>query len=325
MHETHDAISIVFDIPPELADTFTYQAGQFVTLRMRTADDVLFRSYSMSSAPMTDEDLQVTVKRVPGGVVSNWLVDNLAEGDTLEVSVPVGRFVLTASDDEIVAVAGGSGVTPVFSIIKAALATTPRPARLLFANRDRSSAIFAPAIEDLAQRFADRFAVVYHDDTDRGFLTADDVRAFVGPGPADVYVCGPEGLTALVETTLQGSAIDPDGIHVERFTPVADRADPAEPPAASSGQEVVITIRGQTETVAQRGDSTILQSARWGGLRAPSSCESGHCASCMAMVVEGRVEMRVNDVLTPQEVAEGWILTCQAVPVTEVVRVVYDL
>ena len=322
--ETDDAVSIVFDAP---ADAYAYAAGQFVTLRVEIDGAVHHRSYSMSSAPGIDPDLQVTVKRVPGGVVSNWLVDRVGAGDVLDVSVPSGVFVLSDTDDDVVAFAAGSGITPIFSIVKTALHTTERRARLLFANRDRPSAIFGPALDELARRFADRFVLVHHEDVVDGFVGADDVAAILG-GRSDAvfYVCGPTGFMDVVEAALHAGGVAPERIRIERFTPAAVAAPPPadEDDDADASTTVTITVGKRTETVAQRGRSTVLESARWAGLPAPSSCEAGHCATCMARVVEGRVDMATNDVLTPEELEEGWVLTCQSVPVTPVLRVVYE-
>lgn len=325
--ETDDAKSIVFDVPGALAPAFSYTAGQFVTLRLVIDGEPTYRSYSMSSTPAIDAELQVTVKRVPGGLVSNRLLDTVVAGDVLDVSVPAGVFVLADTDDDVVAFAGGSGITPIFSLVKAALHTTDRRVRLLFANRDRGSAIFGDALDGLAARVGGRLVIQHHEDAANGFIGPDDVVAFAGDRPESAfYICGPGGFMDVVETALLGGGVDPGRIHIERFTPTG----PVETVAAEAPDEsatpitVTITLGNRTETVAQRGDSSILNSARFAGLRAPASCEAGHCATCMAQVVEGRVEMANNEVLTPEEVAEGWVLTCQATPVSTVVRVVYD-
>jgi ferredoxin-NADP reductase len=320
--ETADAVTITLDVPDELVEVFGYRAGQFVTLRLLVDDEVVLRSYSMSSAPSCDDELRITVKRVPGGVASNVLNDDVAVGDVLEASAPLGHFVLTDAEDDLVLVAGGSGITPVFSLAKEALHTTSRRIRVLFANPERGAAIFGDALDRLAADHPDRLTVCHHEDAGRGFLTVPDVAAFLGRAEADIYVCGPAGLMALVERSVGDVPVTPDRLHLERFT--VPTADPAPVDGDGGGGEVTITLRGRTETVAQRGLSTVLQSARWVGLAAPSSCEAGHCASCMALVVEGRVAMRVNDILTPEEIEEGWVLTCQAVPVTDTVKVVYD-
>jgi ferredoxin-NADP reductase len=324
--ETDDAKSLVFDVPADLADRFTYRPGQFVTLQVVIAGNRELRSYSMSSAPSIDADLQVTVKRVPGGLVSNWLNDTAVVGDVLDVSTPTGAFVLDAIDDDIVAFAGGSGITPVFSIVKAALHYTDRNVRLLFANRDRRSAIFGHHLDELAARFPNRLDVCFHDDAADGFVAPDDIAAFVDQRRnASFYICGPAGFMDVVETGLHRTGVDDTRIHIERFTP-ADHSDTDATGAAAAATlgTVTVTVGKDTKTIDQRGSATILQSARWGGLRAPSSCEAGHCAACMARVVEGEVQMAKNDVLAAEELNEGWVLTCQAVPVTPVVRVVYE-
>lgn len=321
--ETADAISLVFDVPESLADVFSYAAGQFVTFRMDIEGEPTFRSYSMSSAPATDTHLQVTVKRVPGGVVSNLLNDTAREGDVIEVSKPSGVFILDDARDEVLAFGAGSGITPVFSVVKSALHTTTRDVRLLFANRDRTSAIFGDALDALAAQFPGRLVIQHREDVVDGFVDPAAVAAFVGETrAASAYVCGPAGFMDVVDASLRELGVDQARINIERFTPAVH-----EPPRADVGVEpitVSITVRGQTKTIDQRGRSTILDSARWGGLPAPSSCEAGHCATCMARLVEGRVEMATNDVLTDEEVSEGWVLTCQAVPVSPVVRVVYE-
>lgn len=326
VERTPDAISIVFDIPADLADSFAYAAGQFVTLRLDIDGERLFRSYSMSSSPAVDEDLEVTVKRVPGGVVSNWLHDSVRPGDTFDVSSPTGVFVLHDDDGDLVAFAAGSGITPVFSLITTALHTTSRNVRLLFANRERSAAIFGDDLDGLAESFPGRLTVVHHEDVHAGFLTSADIARFLGESGAGVnYLCGPGPFMDLVEASLREHGVADERIHLERFTPVSVTPDDdVDIDAGSATGEVVVTIGRETTTIVQRGDATILQSARWAGLRAPASCEAGHCATCMARVVEGRVLMATNEILTPDEVSDGWVLTCQAVPTSPVVRVLYE-
>jgi ferredoxin-NADP reductase len=306
-----------------LATQYRYRAGQFVTVHAMLDGEPYARSYSMSSSPEVDDDLQVTVKRVPDGIVSNWLNDTVAEDTVLDIAPPGGSFVLSDTTDDIVAFAAGSGVTPVISIIKSALATTSRQVRLLYANRDRESTIFANALDGLAADQPDRFDIDHHFDVDRGFIDAEEVTAFLGEArDAHFYICGPGPFMDTVETTLRDLGVDSGRVHIERFTP----ADPAgaESSAPPDEIEITATLGTKSVTVAHREGLTVLQSVRGAGLRAPSSCEQGNCATCMARLVEGEVEMRVNDVLTPDEVDEGWILTCQAVPQTPRVAVVYE-
>src|SRR5437660_374071 len=159
VHETDDATSFVLDVPPELKDAFAYRAGQFVTHRVRIDGQAHLRCYSMSSSPEVDDEFQVTVKRVAGGIVSNWMLDTLREGDELDTTCPAGVFCLPPGDSDVVTFAGGSGITPVFSIIKTALATTSRRVHLLYANRDRDSVIFSADLEQLASRYPDRLNI----------------------------------------------------------------------------------------------------------------------------------------------------------------------
>ena len=324
VRETPDAVSIVFEIPPGLADVFAYRAGQFVSVRVVVGNEQHVRSYSMSSAPNVDPDLQVTVKRVPGGVVSNWLNDTMTEGAALDVSPPAGRFVLSDTHRELVAFAAGSGITPVLSIVKTALQTTRRHVRLLYANRDAGSTIFAEVLGVLAAGHPRRLSVEHHLDVEQGFLDANGVRSFAGDAASEFYVCGPAPFMELVQAALQTAGIDDGRVHVEWFTPPSQGRAPA--PADDDGGAIELTLKlgGQTATVAHRRGLTVLESARWAGLRAPSSCEMGNCGTCIGRIVKGRAAMRINDVLTPDEVADGWVLTCQAVPQSPVVSVVYE-
>jgi len=218
-----------------------------------------------------------------------------------------------------VAFSGGSGITPVFSLIKTALVTTPRRVRLLYANRDRDSIIFRDALDALAAEHPDRLEVVHRLDVEHGFVDADAVRPFID-GAADSYICGPGPFMDIVEGALLGAGIAADRIHIERFTPAEpDAVDESAPVDA----QITIELDGRKDTTSHHPGATILQTARQMGMSPPFSCESGSCASCMARLLEGTVEMRVNNALTPEEVEEGWVLTCQSVPTSSSVHVVY--
>ena len=329
--ETAEAASFVLAVPPELRDTFAYEAGQFCTFRVSVDGERHFRSYSMSSAPYADEEFAVTVKRVPGGVVSNWMIDTLKPGDVVEASPPAGVFCLGPHEDrEIVAFCAGSGITPVFSLVKEALATTVRRTRLLYANRDRDATIFAAELDDLAGRHPGRLEVEHHHDAERGFVDAASLAPLAATaGDADVYVCGPVPFMDLVEDALAEAGVEADRIHIERFSPLEPPGVPGagEPAVDGEGDDgptrVTIELDGRTETTDHRPGTTILQTARQMGMAPPFSCEAGNCATCMARLAAGEVTMHVNDVLTEDEVAAGWILTCQSVPTTTEVRVVY--
>ncbi|MFF5141537.1 2Fe-2S iron-sulfur cluster-binding protein [Streptomyces sp. NPDC013157] len=318
VQETADARTFVLD-PQD--GPFSYQAGQFCVFRVRVDGRDLLRSYSMSSAPECDAELMTTVKRVPDGKVSNWLIDRVGEGDELELTLPRGRFCLRPAATPLLGFSGGSGITPILSLAKSTLAGTGRSVRLLCADRDRDAAIFRSALEDLAARYPGRLTVLRHLDADRGFLDPAAVREFVGPdGAADAYVCGPEPFMALVESALPG----PGRIFSERFggdapTPVPDGTAPA----ADTGT-VTIQLGTRRVSVRKHPNETLLQTARRAGLTPPSSCEAGNCATCMARLTEGSATMRVNDALTEEEVAEGYVLTCQGIPDAGSVTVHYE-
>jgi 3-ketosteroid 9alpha-monooxygenase subunit B len=334
VRETGDTRSIVLDVPDELAETFRYRAGQFCTFRVRIGDEQHLRSYSMSSAPETDDDLTVTVKRVPGGVVSNWFNDCVVAGDVLEVTKPAGVFCVRDGRRPIVAFCGGSGVTPVMSIAKSVLATTRRPVRLLYANRDRQAVIFDAGLRSLLARHGDRLDVRHHFDTDGGFVDASAVGEFAAlAAPAldgDFYICGPGPFMDLVEAALLDVGVDPASIAVEHFDGPGDAAPPAAlgvAPAETDAdvpETVTIIMGGRKSAIGYRAGDTVLETARRGGLQAPFSCEAGNCATCMAILREGSTTMRANNALTPDEVDEGWILTCQALPRGRSVTVEYE-
>jgi ferredoxin-NADP reductase len=322
--ETAESASFVLDVPDELRDAYAYEAGQFLTFRVPVDGQQHLRSYSMSSSPGVDAELQVTVKRVPGGLVSNAMIDTLAPGDLVEATRPAGVFCLGRGDGDIVAFAAGSGITPVYSVVKAALATTDRRVRLLYANRDRDSVIFGAALDALGEHYPDRLAVAHRLDVEQGFVDAAAVAPFAeGAAAADVYVCGPTPFMDIVEGALLARGVDPARIRIERFDPAPPPAAPEATAVATGATRVTIELDGQTGTIDHHPGTTILQTARELGLAAPFSCEAGNCATCMARLVEGSVTMYTNNALTDDEVADGWVLTCQSVPTTATVHVVY--
>ena len=325
VRETRDAISLVLDVPESSARHFGYQAGQFLTLLVCVNGLEHRRCYSMSSSPVVGEDLRITVKRDRDGVVSNWLNDTAAAGDEIYALPPQGRFVLKDSDRELVAFAGGSGITPVFSLLRSALMSSTRNAQLFYANRSRDSVIFDEALASLSDRHAGRFVVRHHLDDERGIVTPAHIEAFVaGTDEADFYICGPGPFMDTVETTLLAVGVAADRVHLEHFEVAG--TSPASPGDAGDAvtEEVTIELRGQKVTVAYSQGETLLQTARMAGLRAPSSCEIGSCGTCMARLTQGSARMLNNDALEQDEVDEGWVLTCQSLPTSRTVRVVYE-
>lgn len=333
VRETHDANSFVLNVPDDLAATFRYRPGQFCTFRVAVDGVEQVRSYSMSSTPEIDADLTVTVKRVEGGLVSNWFLDHVAVGDLIEVTKPAGVFcAVDAVERPVLGFCGGSGVTPVMSITKHVLASTRRPVRLLYANRDRESVIFDAAFAALGQEHPERLEVRHHFDDAGGFLTAAAIKAFVGAeaGGADCYVCGPGPFMELVEAVLVELGVPSARIFIERFLVEQQEKDAAATAIEETGAEaelpaeVTVILGGKKTVVKYQPGDTLLETARRGGLRPPFSCEAGNCATCMAFLKEGSVRMRANNALTPEEVEEGWVLTCQSLPSGETVVVEYE-
>ena len=325
VRETSDAVSLVLDIPEQSKNRFRYAAGQFITVRVTIDGAAHRRCYSMSSSPAIDPDLRITVKRDRDGLVSNWINDTATPGDTLHAAPPEGRFVLTADNRDIVTFAGGSGITPVFSLVQSALATTTRRARLFYANRSLDSVIFRDALADLTDTHSSRLEVHHHLDDLDGVVSPLRIADFIdagGQADTDYYVCGPAPFMDTVEKVLLDAGVPKQQVHLERFSvaPIPP-PDPAEPVVT---QEVTIELGRTITTAPYRAGNTLLQTARLAGLKAPSSCETGSCGTCMAQVVEGSARMANNDALDDDEVAEGWVVTCQALPTSRTVKVVYE-
>jgi 3-ketosteroid 9alpha-monooxygenase subunit B len=214
--ETADSCSFVFDVPEELRSTFTYEPGQFCDVRVQVDGEPLIRCYSMSSSAAIGEPLQVTVKRVADGIVSNWMIDQISEDDFVEVAAPAGFFQL-AGESDLVAFGAGSGITPIFSLLKTALARTSRHIRLLYANRDRDSVIFGAAIDALAEEHGDRFEVTHRLDVEHGFVDAEVVRSVIADArDPEFYICGPAPFMDIVEHTLLADGVDAGRIHIAR-------------------------------------------------------------------------------------------------------------
>ena len=341
--ETDEANSIRFEVPLALADAFRFRAGQHLTLRADIAGEEVRRNYSLCVAPDAGE-LRVTVKRIAGGVFSNWVGHTLRPGDTIDVMTPHGSFTTEfdpAKARRYVAFAGGSGITPVISLIRTALSVESGSRFTLFyGNRDSNSVIFLEALADLKDRYMGRFEL-YH------FLSGEegDVPLFNGmldrktcdaaidalvhrPAAVDAwFICGPGPMMDAAEAALLDHGVAPDRIRIERFTagrPSATAAAAiAQAQTEAAGLSIAVTLDGRTRKVAFDG-ANILDSARDAGLPAPFACKAGVCATCRARLMAGKVEMAVHYGLSDEEVAAGYILTCQSVPIGEGVAVDYD-
>lgn len=329
VRETADAVSLVLDVPEQSSRRFRYQAGQFLTLRVNLAGQDYRRCYSMSSAPAEDE-LRITIKRDPGGLVSNWINDTAAEGDELLAAPPEGRFVLRgdlSGATDVVAFAGGSGITPIMSLVRAAVDEPDRRVRLFYANRAHDSVIFADPLDRLVAEHGDRVVLHKHFDEDVGVVTPAAIESFIAAGGSSLdnahyYVCGPTPFMDTVERALLATGVKESRLHLERFTVAA--AEPSAIDESGGTEEVVIELDRKRIVSPYRRGETLLQTARTAGLRAPASCETGSCGTCMARVVEGSARMLNNDALEDDEVEEGWVLTCQSLPTSRKVHVIYE-
>jgi 3-ketosteroid 9alpha-monooxygenase subunit B len=314
VEETPDARSFELAIPPELAERFRYKAGQYLTFEVPVGGERIVRCYSLASSPEQGEAPKVTVKRVPQGRGSGWFNDEVKAGTRLRAMPPLGRFVLHESALPLLLFAGGSGITPVIALIKSALATTQRRIRLLYANRDARSVIFAAELEALAKRQPQRFECIYHLDDAAGFVDAGAVRrARTGFKDAETYLCGPGPFMELVAQTLRAAGVPEERIRIERFEhPVHAEAAAAAPAPVAEGapSEIVVHLEGKAHRIPYQAGQSILDAARKAGLQPPFACEEAFCGSCAAKKLRGHVVLDRNDVFTAQEIEAGWILTC---------------
>jgi ring-1,2-phenylacetyl-CoA epoxidase subunit PaaE len=341
--ETAEANSIRFTIPAELRDAFAFKAGQHLTLRATIDGEEVRRNYSLCTAP-ADRDWLVTVKRIGGGVFSNWIGDRLKPGDTLEVMAPHGSFTTDfdpANRRHLVGIAGGSGITPVMSLVRTLLREEPDSRfTLLYGNRDSSSVIFLEALAALKDKYLGRLEIYHFLDAEEqdialfnGMLDrarCDEAIAFLVPDAAEIdgwFICGPGPMMDAAEGVLLDRNVEKSRIHIERFT--ADRPaesvarEIAELQTKAEGVSVAVTLDGRTRRVPFTAGN-ILDSARASGLPAPFACKAGVCATCRAKVISGKVEMAARYGLTDEEVAAGYVLTCQSVPLGDGVAVDYD-
>jgi ring-1,2-phenylacetyl-CoA epoxidase subunit PaaE len=340
---TDDAVAITFEVPDRLSDEFTFQAGQHVSVRATIAGDDVRRSYSICT-PATSGILRVGVKGLPDGVFSSFALNRLQVGDSLEVLTPSGRFT-TALDPtrprHYGAVAAGSGITPVLSILSTALEVEPGSrATLIYLNRATTSIMFIEELEDLKNRYLERFQAVHVLDGERqdvellsGALDQERLnRILDGLVTGDVddwFLCGPQGLTDLVRDVLVARGHDPDRVHRELFVAASPAPRTPRPPAPGgpelkgSAVEVVLDGRSTTFTLPPGGESILDAALKLRG-DAPYACKNGVCGTCRARVVDGRVEMDQNYALEHDEVERGFVLACQAHPVTDRVTIDFD-
>ncbi len=323
--ETDDACSLVLAIPPELAGAFAYRPGQFLTVRVpHDRDGSVARCYSLSSSPHTGDRPTITVKRMTDGYASNWMADHLAAGSVLETLPPAGTFSPRSLEGDFLLFAGGSGITPVISILKSALEQGHGRIMLVYANRDERSVIFGSELRRLTAAAEHRLLVVHWLDSLQGPPTAAAMAALARPyADHDVFVCGPDPYLAVVRQGLSQLGVPTQRVHVERFLSLAE--NPFEATEASGGVAATlqVTLDGETRLLPWPAGTRMLDVLIDEGLDPPFSCREGICGACACQLTGGEVEMAHNEVLEAEDVAEGYILACQAVPLTEAVSITY--
>ena len=352
--DTAEAVVVSFDVPAHLRGAFSFTQGQYLTLRSDINGQDLRRSYSIC-AGVDDGELRVGVRKVRGGVFSNWINAHLRAGDTLSVMAPQGRFFVPLDATlkrHHVGIAGGSGITPILSTMKTVLAREPLSRfTLVYGNRQLKSTMFKEDIEDLKNRYMTRLVLqhVFSDEhTDaplnHGVMNREKIGTFLkSVVPASqidqVYVCGPFQMNDEAEVALLAAGVPPERIHIERFGVALPAGAPITAAAGASVDAIVhaaqpgdaplskITIIRdglQRQIDFVRGQPSILDAATAAGLEVPYSCTSGVCGTCRAKVMEGETRMERNFALDKKEVASGFILTCQAHPLTERVVLSFD-
>jgi ring-1,2-phenylacetyl-CoA epoxidase subunit PaaE len=340
--ESADAVSLTFAIPSELTDDYSFVPGQYLTLRTIMDGEEVRRSYSICSGP-DDGELRIAVKKVDGGAFSSWAADELKAGDELDVMTPTGRFGIAHAPDQAriyVGFAAGSGITPILSIAKGVLAREPQSRFFLFyGNRSTSRVLFREALEDLKDRFMQRLSIfhvisgeqqdipILHGRLDGGKVRVL-LRSLVPASRVDhVFVCGPTGMSEDIEATCRDIGIGENCIHVERFVSGLGgkpRPKAAVAPSAPAKAMASLVIDGKRREVPVAEGESILDAALRAGMDLPFACKGGMCSTCRAKLVEGDALMDVNYSLEPWELKAGFILTCQARPVSEKVMVDYD-
>lgn len=330
--ETADARSLVFGVPAGVeipADRLRYSPGQFLTLRIpsdRTGS--VARCYSLCSSPFTDDALAVTVKRTVDGYASNWLCDHAHKGMRIHVLAPSGTFVPRTLDDDFLLIAAGSGITPMLAIAKSALSQGGGQVALLYANRDEKNVIFAATLRELAAKYPDRLTVVHWLESVQGLPSAPALSKLMAPYTArQAFICGPGPFMQAAEDALAALSVPAKQVHIEvfrsletdPFAAVTITDDGDEPPATA-----VVQLDGTTHTVSWPRTAKLLDVLIDKGLDVPFSCREGHCGACAVVMRSGEVDMDINDVLEPDDIADGLILACQAVPKTDSVDVTYD-
>lgn len=341
--ETADCVSVVFEVPNSEKGEFNYIQGQYLTVKIKSNGEELRRSYSLCSSPIADSELRIAVKKVKGGRASVFINEILKVGDEMEVMKPMGNFhsqLNAANQKNYVLFAGGSGITPMLSIIKTVLKSESKSAITLFyGNRDVDSVIFKKKIDDLVKENVNRlkvFHVLENADSEnefvsKGILSIQKVKLLVTEcvnlkSDNEFFICGPGPMMENVKTVLNEMKVEEKTIHIEYFTAVEAAVKAAESSTVKIIQSkltVILDDEEMTFDLASNGKS-VLDTAQAAGLDVPFACKGGVCCTCRAKLMEGKVKMDKNFALSAEEIEKGYILTCQSHPITEKVVISYD-
>lgn len=333
IEETADARSIVFDIPAGAEEDFRYTPGQFLTLRIPSDQTgSVARCYSLSSSPTEDTKLKVTVKRTVDGYGSNWLCDNAEPGLSMHVLAPSGIFTPKNLDQDFILLAAGSGITPVMSILKSALAEGTGHIVMVYANRDEKSVIFKDELQKLQRENSDRLTVLHWLESVSGIPSPEMIGNLLQPVATKrhTYMCGPAPFMETVKAGLRRSGADMHQLHSEVFSsiegdPFAEIVIDDSPGEDGVGPATaIVELDDETHEVSWPRNTPLLDVLLSKGIKAPFSCRKGECSACACVLKSGEVEMIHNGILDPEEVEEGYVLSCQLLPKTDRVEVSYS-
>jgi len=341
--ETRDAIAVTFEMPAALADQFSYTQGQHLTLRTQINGEDIRRSYSICSA-VQDKRLRIAIKRVPGGLFSNWANDFLKPGRSVELMPPSGHFNVALSPQHrkhYVAFAAGSGITPVFSIVKTTLLTEPHSqVTLVYGNRSSSSVIFKEELADLKDIYRERLNLVFILSRERQDIDLFNGRIdrakcdallekWIDPASIDIaFLCGPLGMMEDVSASLQAHGLNQAQIKVELFATSLSqgpRPTPVHQVLGHNECQVTVIQDGRTrQFTMEKNKESVLESGLAQGIELPYSCKGGICSTCRCKVTKGEVDMDANFALEDYEIARGFRLLCQSYPVTDQLIIDFD-
>lgn len=315
-----DALLLSFVSEDGRAPSLAFRPGQYLTLGADVSGGEHWRSYSITSEPGPDQAISVLVRRVAGGLVSNWICDNVRVGQQMRVLPPAGRFTLARSKEPVLLFAGGSGIAPIFALARQALTEGAPKVSLFYANRDRATAMLIDELDALLKSANDRLQIRFWFDNEDGLPTQESLRsASEGFENAHVYLCGPEPFMHAIRTSLQEAGVDPARVHQEDF------GAPDEEAGLDGGfaREALLTVkfRGKVHEVVVEGGRSLLSAMLNAGLEVPHSCKVGECASCICRLREGEVERLENSVLDADDVAQGWIVACRTRALSKTLRV----